>query len=251
MEENKKIKIDPIKLIIVAFVLVGLGLLGYSLFKIFRGNPYGNEIKIDNFSEVFPDAPENTRFAMFASLYSIIEDNAEKNGITEIPKDGAIIRQGSSKNEVSEDDLHVGSFIVDIKEIRQSYKGYFEWSNSRDSKEAPTTIASEYYSCLDIKDLIYDEFECKDMFSEDTTRKYPIVAYLPTTIEYYSNNYSSYTKYRISYELSEDEEKITIIITDYSGGNYEKALNKIKEFGFSSEDYTIKYIEEIADAPGF
>lgn len=68
----------------------------------------------------------------------------------------------------------------------------------------------------------------------------PIINVLPVEIEYYADNYSSYVKYNLRYEVNEKGE-ITIIIDDYSGGNKELALKKLKTLQPDYEKYTIKY----------
>lgn len=245
MEEKKKIELNPIKITIGIFVIIALGLLIYSLYEIFRPNPYGDEIKIDNFAEYFEDTPRDKKDALFAGLYNIVADNAEANGLSEIPKSGAMIRDGSALNEYNKQDkLHVGEFIVDIESIGQSYAGYFEWS---DDNNAPFSGYTTLYTCLVKEDLVYGQFKCNDMFANSVTTKFPITQYLPDTVDYFSDNYSNHTNYRLSYKMNEDETEIKLIITDYTGGNYQNALDRIKSFGFDPEDYVIEYVDESAE----
>ena len=243
MENNKFIKINPIKLIVGGFIVLALGLLVYSLYEIFRPNPYGNEIKIDNFAEYFGDTPRDEKDGLFAGLYNIVADNAEANGLNEIPKSGAMIRDGSAANEYNEtENLHVGKFIVDIESIGQSYAGYFEWSN--DNNNAYFSGYTMLYTCLVKEDLIFGQFKCNDMFADSVTTKFPITQYLPDVVDYFSDDYADHTNYRLTYQLNEDETEITLIITDYTGGNYQNALDRIKSFGYNPEDYTIEYVDE-------
>ena len=67
--ENKR-KINPIILVISGLVLVGLIFLIYSLTQIFRKNQFGDETRIDNFSQYFNDVPQNTKDSIFANLYA-------------------------------------------------------------------------------------------------------------------------------------------------------------------------------------
>ncbi len=242
MDNQKRIQVNPITVLITMFVVVGLVLLGITLYKVFRTNPYGREVRIDNFSEYFSDAPEDIRDFMFARLYDIIVDNTDLKD-DGIPKSGALIRNGSVTNSYDESlNMHYGRYIVDIKEVRRTFVGYFEWSN--DKKNINYSGISTVYYCPKTQDIIYDDFECRDMFSDDISAKFPITHYLPETVEYYSNNYSSYTKYRIAYLLLDDNSRIVLTITDYTGGNREKALDKIREFGFNPDDYEIQYTLE-------
>ena len=73
----------------------------------------------------------------------------------------------------------------------------------------------------------------------------PILKVLPIKIDYFTKNYAKRVRYTISYQLAEDLSGFKILITDYTGGNYEDALSKIRARGFSPEDYEILYFEEI------
>ncbi|MBR6532312.1 hypothetical protein IKT64_00870 [Candidatus Saccharibacteria bacterium] len=71
--------------------------------------------------------------------------------------------------------------------------------------------------------------------------KNPILNKLPITVEYYSKNYTSHTKYEITAKINDDYSAFTIEISDYTGGNQDNALDKIREAGFNPDNYTINY----------
>lgn len=73
--------------------------------------------------------------------------------------------------------------------------------------------------------------------------KYPILKSMPINIEYYSSDYSKYTKYSITYKPSSDKESFTLVITDYTGGNHQAALNNLRRRGYNPDDYKIEYID--------
>ena len=75
----------------------------------------------------------------------------------------------------------------------------------------------------------------------------PILRELPIKIEYYSNDYSTYTRYEIESDIDEGYTSFIIKISDYTGGNYENALSKIRNAGFDPEDYTIEYHDYTED----
>ena len=233
MNNEKKIQVNPITIIILIVVLVFIILLGITFYNLFRSNPYGREIKIDNFTD-------DMREYMSAKLYDIVMDNVNNMSEKDIPKSGAMIRNGSATSSYDEAlNMHYGKYIVDIKDVRRTFIGYFEWSDDKDNLNY-SGVSTVYY-CPGIQDIIYEDFNCKDMFTDDLSSKFPIISYLPETVEYYSDNYSSYTKYRIAYLLLDDNSRIVLTITDYTGGNQEKALEKIKELGFNPNDYEIEY----------
>ena len=144
-------------------------LLIITLIQIFRPNPYGPGLRIDNLSDHVSDLSSDRKKSMFAALYRIVQSNLSDDA--SVPKSGAIIREGTADivyNEIT--DVHSGSFIVDIEEIRQSYKIQYEWS----SNETNPNLSGYpmLASCLDQHLVIYKEFKCKDMFSADNLNPY-------------------------------------------------------------------------------
>lgn len=66
---------------------------------------------------------------------------------------------------------------------------------------------------------------------------------LPIEYAQYTNDYADYTKYNIDID-SETEDCnsiLCLVIEDYTGGNEQIALAKIKELGYNPEDYKITY----------
>ena len=73
-----------------------------------------------------------------------------------------------------------------------------------------------------------------------------VVAYFMAV--YYSNNYTSHVKYEITSEVNSSYTAFTIEISDYTGGNYNNALDKIREAGFNPDDYIINYHDYSEDS---
>ena len=67
----------------------------------------------------------------------------------------------------------------------------------------------------------------------------PIVSILPINVEYYIQN-KQYVHYQISFRI-DDPENVVILIDDYTGQNYDAALERIRTEGFNPEDYSIEY----------
>ena len=83
---------------------------------------------------------------------------------------------------------------------------------------------------------------------EAIQNKYPIFSVLPIVYDKYTNNYSEYTSYRIEGSFDEcGNGEFCLIITDVSGGSYEKALQAIRGYGYSPEDYEIIYKDARAE----
>lgn len=238
MEERHGIKVNPVVLIIISVAILLLVLITFSLGRLFESNPFGAQIKIDNFSEYFDDTPKEIRDSLFAALYDMAERNLDES--IEIPISGALIRQDSTSYLYDEKkNMNYGNFVVDIEVLGQSYHGYFEWSN--DSNNAYYSGYRTLYTCLPSTDLIYGEFGCVDMFEKTAAEIFPIIQVLPVMVDYYENNYTVYTKYYITYDIVGDNESIVLEIDDYTGGNYDKAIAKIRELGYDPDDYEITY----------
>lgn len=71
--------------------------------------------------------------------------------------------------------------------------------------------------------------------------KEPVIANLPLTVEYYANNYSTYTKYVISYALNDSDRGFYLIVKDYTGAGMASALDKLAEMGMDTIGLELKY----------
>lgn len=61
--------------------------------------------------------------------------------------------------------------------------------------------------------------------------KEPVLKNLPITVEYYSDNYTKYTKYILSYQLDDSEKGFLVIMKDYTGEGSEVGIKKLREMG--------------------
>lgn len=97
-----------------------------------------------------------------------------------------------------------------------------------------------------IGDIMYLQFgEANEKLAE----KNPIMKVLPVKVEYFTANYSKYIKYDLNYEVGKDE-KLTILINDFSGGNKDLAMEKLKSFGYDLSKYEIKYNNRVNEYSG-
>lgn len=82
-----------------------------------------------------------------------------------------------------------------------------------------------------------------DQNAANLKTSYPLIADLPISIDYYRSYNSERIKYDISYRL-EDGNPIIVII-DYTGNNYNRALKKIESLGYNPSDYKIEYQDRV------
>lgn len=220
--------------VIITLVLFFTGILHF--------NPYGNDIRIHNFSEFFPDVPKDNRNQLFANLYKIIDEN-----LTESPKvKDATIRADSVVNRPNQsNNTTYSEFIVDIPSLQQSYRGQFTWSSDPD-KNSTLTDHNNLVTCLAVFDLAYPSFGCRDILPTNEpfytlAGKYPILRRLPLNISYYNKN-NERVEYTVTYRPTENNTNITLIITDKTGGNLENAINRLQQEGVNTEKTKIEYV---------
>ena len=76
----------------------------------------------------------------------------------------------------------------------------------------------------------------------------PLLNILPINVEYYIQN-QQYVHYQISFRI-DDPENVTVLINDYTGGNHDAALERIRTEGYNPDDYTIEYRDLSANYTG-
>lgn len=93
------------------------------------------------------------------------------------------------------------------------------------------------------KELIEGEKQNEEVLKKVNAliEKEPVLSKLPLTVEYYSDDYSDYTKYVISYALNDSERGFYLIIKDYTGAGMVPALGKLTEMGMDTIGLELKY----------
>ncbi len=234
---KKPTELTPIHIIILLSIFAAIILLIFTLIQVFRQNPYGEQIKVNNLEKYYKDFSTNTKDSIFNTLYNIVSDN---NPDTKLPKSGAKVRDGSTTGYYNKNtDIYTDSFIIDIEELRQSYAFQVTWSPNPNNPNLADISYPVLATCPKKEQIIYEDFNCIDSFTTNGIYNDPIFSILPISIAYYDKDYSEYTSYNINAKSTND--KITIIIDDKTGGNYEAAIKKLKEEGINPDDYTIIY----------
>ena len=158
--ENKKINLNPFAIAGVVLGIVAVILLVVSLMKVFRTNPYGNEVRIDNLSDAYDNLPQKQKDMIFWQLYEMLDNNLA-DGVT-IPESGAVVRDGSAEYSYDENTkVYEGDFIVDVPSLQQSYRVQFVWSPISDSQNLGGY--SVVISCLEPELQIYQNDGCKEL----------------------------------------------------------------------------------------
>lgn len=74
---------------------------------------------------------------------------------------------------------------------------------------------------------------------EEVLKKAPLISLLPIEVEYYIQG-KQYVHYQITFRV-DSSNQVTILINDYTGGNHDAALERIRSEGYNPQDYSIKY----------
>lgn len=150
------------------------------------------------------------------------------------------IQPGEYLVEVSADgfETKTGSLVaaenesVDIQMFLEPTEENTHWYDEHPEDALILGEVKNYYAMKAVQELVADN---------------PILSQLPIEIDYYTSNYAKRVKYTISYRLNAENDGFAITITDYTGGNYESALSRLKTYGVDADDYKIEYSDESAD----
>ncbi len=205
-------------------------------------NRYGDHLEIANLDQYTKGAPSNKdsldyiKYDLLRTVNKNVKEPVQNDSIKDI-----LIRDNSFKQEKDEDTkVYTVSFIVDIKSLKQSYNVSYQWSESgkKDNlNEWGTTV-----KCLPKDQLVYGDFNCKDMFTELSAPPVdPILNHLP----------HSTVDYKVSYDPTKEKTLNATIYTtaaderiDSEGAikQYKSDLQKwITSTGLNPKDYKINY----------
>lgn len=139
-------------------------------------NKFGKFIKIQNYSSKVKNLSGETREAMESTLYNTVERNVDSSTNPSKIND-AYIRNESNKQEFNaQSTVYSGTFIVDMASIKQSYRVTYKYSqrNTADTGGTPISI-----TCLAPSELIYGDFDCSDIISEQSNDYDEVTAVIP------------------------------------------------------------------------
>lgn len=235
LDVKQKITIISIGLVFIAIFVL--------LFFLQPHNKYGSEIGINNYDKYISNLPTDRRDAINSNLYNIVELNL-KSGNASI--NDATIRENSNVEDYNkETNTRLGSFIVDIESVKQSYLISYNWTSDNNNINVSGYTAT--ITCLPLEKLIYGDFGCKDDFSahKDYIKNNPILDYLP---------YSTFN-YEVTANTNNDNKKVNLDVNiilysyDTRDGRQDISINKykseitdwIKSKSLNPSDFTINY----------
>lgn len=224
----KKIKLGLIAAIL-GIVMISAGIMFYQnyLYQL-------KIVKVENYPEMLPG---DMRSNLELQLRNLLELHFE------VPENEMIdseIRAGTYRQD-SDAEIVTATFLLDIDAYRQTYAIVMNWSDTVEIADG-VLIA-----CPSQAEMKYPDTKCLAMYgtSQDVENreKYPIYQDLPIIVDEF--DYAS--RVAISYEIRgafNEQNQLVLTIIDYSGGNYEKALERIRGLGYNPDDYIIRYVDE-------
>lgn len=254
MEDNQHIlRINPI---IVVAVLLQLGFLifaGITIGNILNRNSGTPKITIDNFNIISDSETiktggitSNTQEQNFSlsdidkkTIESNIYDIVSINNKGDIANNGAKIREGSVRRAYIEDlNAHFINFIVDIENLKQSYRFAWLWGGNSSKQQEPIVTFLMTF-CLKDDEMIYGDFNCKDNYNGHGL---DIAAY-NLIRRHVFDNFST----KLNDVLQEKQLRITIQLFPGEEITEETATqelsNYLSELGFNLDDFKYDFVK--------
>lgn len=125
------------------------------------------KIGINNYSSV----PNLSAFNLDDTKKSVIEGSLNQivalNTTGSVSKYNAKIREGSAYSLYVKDiDIHYLNLIIDLDDLKQSYRLIYRYADSYPNPSAPENDPAIFF-CLDESELIYGEFNCSDNYPKN------------------------------------------------------------------------------------
>lgn len=228
-------------IVIVLITIIAIAVASIVYISSNKRNSYGGELQIANLDEVTNGRPsdQDTLEYIKYDLYRVVNKNntppVESNSIKDI-----LIRENSfQQNQDTIKGVNDVSFIVDIESLKQSYLVSYQWSIGKDRSnldEWGTVV-----KCLPIEQLIYGDFNCKDMFIELDSPSDPILKHLPYSTADYSVVLDPSTEktLKATIRTTAADERFN---SDLAIKKYKADLNDwITSIGLNPADYKINY----------
>lgn len=243
--QEKRLRPIIISGTIALIIIIVIGILGATGF--FHKNPYGKEIKIEDFSKNYPQVSTDTKDFIYSMLYNSAVFNPVVEEGVDLAKSTAVFQSNfePQNNYNQETEVYSSIIRVDVPAVRQTFTIHFIWSTDKNNPNLEGAGDQVVIQCNLNDESTYHSTSCEDgsvknAISEAYT-KYPLINHLPIKKNYYLDD-NSYISYDIIYDSNRVQEGILpIIIIDYSGGNKERAFQDIRDLGYDTKDYNIQY----------
>lgn len=151
-----------------------------------------------------------------------------------------VIRNGSYEESIDSDITSV-TFLVDIDSYKQTYAVAASWSDKVEISDAITI------TCPNKEQSKFPKSFCKSMFNTtrdvENIRNNPLYSKLPVEVDEFDFAARRAVHYEIRGKFNDDD-RLVLMVVDYSGGQLENAKNKIKEMGYEPSNYIFEYYDD-------
>ena len=168
-----------------------------------------------------------------------------KLGDMEFPPSGNFkMKPGEYTVEIEAEGFETKTGKISLKADTKSELSLYLISNSESTANWYETHAGDA--------LIVGEIENAEALKRVNAllEKEPVLKQLPVTVEYYSGDYSEYTKYIISYGLDDSNRGFYFIMKDYTNAGVSSAISKLTEMGMDMTGVELRYEDLSGDSLG-
>lgn len=212
MQEEKIIKQRKAMFIVLALVFIGMVIYGIVSFIIDCQKTASVEILV---------APSSAKIKIDHTFYSNQKTSSLFPGdyVATISADGFITKTVDLSFQKGE--------TTKLYVILDAENGDENWYKNNIEEQHIVSTINDYYEALEQKEFL---------------QKYPIIAILPLQIVEVDPTTYDWTEFRIDYGKFENcKTDFCLKITDSTGGNYDRALQEIRNHDFNPDDYEILY----------
>ena len=188
------------------------------------------------------------------SLFFVIDDASRSVTVRFLvaPSSASITLNGKEYQNATDYKITPGNYTLVI--AKDGFESYEEQISPQDNDTLNISVSldvlpgnEDYYKNHPGEAYALETIWTDQMISgsEVVMDSNPLLKVLPITVEYYIQS-KQYVHYQISFRI-DNPDNVTILVNDYSGGNYEAALERIRTEGYNPDDYTIEYHDLTAE----
>lgn len=227
---NKK-NIIILSIILIVIIIISV---------IYTVKQNSSQVVIGNYDKFIKSLPQDRKLAINSTLSNIIKSSSSD---IKISTSSATIREKSYTEVYNKSEkTYSSTFIVDIPDIKQSYKVLFIWS-----KDSSVVLKGDdlIFSCLTKEQLIYGNFNCSKILNTPELNSDPILQFLPYSTFNYTITVGPISNAKMGLNIN-----IYLYLSDTRDGNGDKAIdqykneaiNWIKLKNLNIDNYSINYI---------
>jgi hypothetical protein len=188
------------------------------------GNRYGDGFQITGIDKISPNLPRERYEALSAALHLMVQKNNKPDDASRV-SDASVRPDSIEYTYDTENDVHSGSFIIDVQSLKQSYFASYQWSPNTTNNIGLSGYTANV-ACLAKDKLIYGDFQCIDDFANSPLLELrdPIIDLLPHTTYNYIITANSQIKGEVELDV-----KIILYAYDTRNSTEQQAVQKYKE----------------------